>query len=182
VRCLDGLSAAGASWLVVHQAPSGRPDNEVIPPGTTDTIGELCEAARQRGMGILVENFVGFSAALCVRLCDEVRASNLGIVLDLGHAHHTPLDVAAEVRAAAPHLRSLHAHDNHGAASGDEHLPPGYGTIRWRSVIRTLHEVGYGGPFIMEVIPLHEITRGRPPEELAAMCYEAAVAALAQAE
>ncbi len=62
------------------------------------------------------------------------------------------------VRAAGPRLIHVHASDNHGEK--DEHLVPGKGTIPWDGVTKALREIGFDGPFTVE---LRDYTRGETP-------------------
>jgi len=178
IRCLDGLAAAGVARIVVHQAETGLDDNTRVPPQSVDAVGELCETGGERGVRILVENFGRFPTRLCVDLCRQVDSEHLGIVIDTGHAHHTPLDVADEIRVAGPFLESLHVHDNAGPEAGDQHLPPGFGTIEWPKVLSALGDVGYAGPFMMEIIPFHPPIKDRPAEEVARVSFDAATRVL----
>ena len=54
---------------------------------------------------------------------------NVGVCLDLGHAHIT-VGMAEAVATLGDRIGSVHVHDNHGLK--DEHLWPGDGTIDWR--------------------------------------------------
>ena len=53
---------------------------------------------------------------------------NVGVCLDLGHAHIT-VGTAAAIATLGRRIASVHVHDNHGVK--DEHLWPGDGTIDW---------------------------------------------------
>jgi sugar phosphate isomerase/epimerase len=52
----------------------------------------------------------------------------------------------------------VHASDNRGEK--DEHLVPGKGTIPWNGVATALREIGFDGPFTVE---LRDYTRGENP-------------------
>jgi sugar phosphate isomerase/epimerase len=153
LRCIERLGWLGISNFVVHQiAGSGDGIPVKTPYGIESTI-ELCEAGEECGVRILVENFVNFDSGRCREFVEGTAQGNIGIVFDVGHAHHTPLDAADEVGVCGDMLASLHVHDNHGLATGDEHLPPGQGTVAWPEVLRALRDVHYQGPFMMEVFP-----------------------------
>jgi sugar phosphate isomerase/epimerase len=159
----------------VHQIegpPGGLPERR---PSGLEAVRRLCEAGSECGVRILVENFVQFDCAEVRRFAEDVGSDNVGIVFDVGHAHHTPRSEPDEIAACGDLLVSLHVHDNHGPAAGDEHLPPGYGTTDWPRVLRALAEVGYTGPFLMEVFPRTKGSR----EDAHAFVREAAEAAQA---
>ncbi len=153
LRCIERLGWLGIPNFVVHQVAGSGDEIPVKTPYGIESIVELCEAGEECGVRILVENFVNFDSGRCRQFVEGTAQDNIGIVCDIGHAHHTPLDAADEVGVCGDMLTSLHVHDNHGPATGDEHLPPGLGTVDWPRVLRALEEVGYEGPFMMEVFP-----------------------------
>ena len=57
--------------------------------------------------------------------------NNVGVCLDLGHAHVT-VGVAEAIGTLGARIASVHVHDNHGVK--DEHLWPGDGTIDWATM------------------------------------------------
>jgi len=90
-------------------------------------------------------------------IVDRYPAGRVGVCLDLGHANIQENALNA-VRAAGRRLIHVHASDNHGAE--DDHLVPGKGSIPWSRVIGALREVGFQGPFTVE---LRDFTRGENP-------------------
>ena len=96
----------------------------------------------------------------------------VGICLDLGHAHIQE-NVPNAIRACGDRLIHVHASDNH--AIRDDHFVPGRGSVPWNLAIPALREVGYKGPFTLE---LRDYTRGENPaygsfEEILAECRDA---------
>ena len=68
--------------------------------------------------------------------------NNVGVCLDLGHAHIT-VGTAEAIATLGSRIASVHVHDNHGMK--DEHLWPGDGTIDWpapRSAQGARHAAG----------------------------------------
>ncbi|NNG47418.1 MAG: sugar phosphate isomerase/epimerase, partial [Deltaproteobacteria bacterium] len=74
-----------------------------------------------------------------------------------GHANIED-GVQKAIRESAPRLIHVHASDNHGQK--DDHLVPGRGTIAWSEVFAGLREIGFPGPFTVE---LRDYTRGDDP-------------------
>jgi sugar phosphate isomerase/epimerase len=74
---------------------------------------------------------------------------NVGIALDIGHAHlsDTGLDHAFEL--LKPRIRQLNLHDNHGMR--DEHLWPGSGEIDFANVNRLAASLPAEVPGILEI-------------------------------
>ncbi len=167
-RMIDVLGAMGVEHFVVHHVrPSTLAGDPAAMERGEQSLYELLEEARDAGVVLLIENFGNLAADALVATVEKLEDEWLGIVVDVGHAHHSQLAVSAEseIYTAAPYLRSLHIHDNHGRGAGDEHLPPGWGTIDWASVMRALKDVGYEGPFMLEVIRHTERMLSLSPEK-----------------
>jgi sugar phosphate isomerase/epimerase len=59
-----------------------------------------------------------------------------------------------------PKLTTIHVHDNDGQR--DRHWLPTAGGISWGPFVSCLRSIGYGGPFMMELVP----PRPRTPETI----------------
>jgi sugar phosphate isomerase/epimerase len=154
-RLLDLAAALGARVHVLHVSSRrfAAADPEVrrrVRARDQEIVRDMAHAAGERGLIVGLENG---AAAGQVDYLEEILAAvdqaSLGIALDVGHAHLRGGDPAAAARRLAPHIRHVHLHDNHGAR--DEHLPPGGGTIDWRALLAALHEIGYVGPWMVEL-------------------------------
>ena len=66
-----------------------------------------------------------------------------GICLDTGHAHIAGEDIPAFIAKAGSLLIGTHIADNNGKE--DQHLLPGFGTIRWEDVMKAFRTSGYRG-------------------------------------
>jgi sugar phosphate isomerase/epimerase len=91
-------------------------------------------------------------------LIDAVDRPNVGICLDVGHAHVQGYEMAEAVRQCGERLIATHIQDNDGTR--DAHLAPPRGTIDWSAGIAALSEIGYDGLFNLEIPG----ERGLPPE------------------
>lgn len=116
----------------------------------------LCKHAEDLGVVLLIENQpdrtgrrIGAGIGELLQLIDMVGAPNIGICLDIAHAVVSTGGWEDELRAALPHLRSVHASDTEGVH--DSHLPPGEGTIDWRHVLTALGDANYDGGVVLEV-------------------------------
>lgn len=118
----------------------------------TESLAELADFSRERGIKLAVENGGVFDAKTLKQVIRSLPEPDVGILVDTGHAWKLKLgrDPAQEIREAGGRLFILHIHDNHGEK--DEHLVPGEGTINWRDVLKALGEVGYQGVFMMECV------------------------------
>ncbi len=176
------LAAIGVQHFVVHHVSGPVHRDPSRAERGRQAIEALLPLAEKAGITLLVENFANWPVAKLLPLVQAFDSEYLGIVVDVGHAHHSALPVtpAEEIRLAGQYLRSLHIHDNHGPDSGDEHLPPGWGTIDWPEVLRALKEVDYSGPFMMEVIRHTPAMQSIPPDEAVFVAADAARSVLAQ--
>jgi sugar phosphate isomerase/epimerase len=148
--------AIGARTLVLHreslglETPSSRPD--------FPEIVRLARAARDAGVLLALEN--GWDSlwaldAVLDALGNNPRKSNLGICIDVGHAHLSQDAGRQPVRNYLERYQGalvhLHLHDNAGGL--DDHRLPGQGTIDWSALLETLEDVGYNGPAVLELHP-----------------------------
>ena len=64
--------------------------------------------------------------------------TEVGVLLDTGHAHVNGWDIPAVIKALGKRLKACHLHDNGGA--GDEHLPIGQGSINWEAYFKAIQK------------------------------------------
>ena len=98
-----------------------------------DALGELCDHARTHGLGLAIENHVltganaanerdarliGVTPDELLGILDEVGRTQLGVLLDFGHANVSARTLGADreawVLALAPHALGFHVSDNDG--------------------------------------------------------------------
>jgi sugar phosphate isomerase/epimerase len=173
---LDCAVSVGAEIVVYHAASTGDGDVTAV-AAEIDALRRYAALAERTGLLIAVENLAPAypiaidrrdpsHAPLHVReLVREVDSPAVGIALDLGHAHVTAeLDgfALADVLAAVEdEVVLFHVHDNLGARRGadtppgilplrlDLHMPPGRGTLPWRSLAPLLR--AHRAPLLMEI-------------------------------
>jgi sugar phosphate isomerase/epimerase len=165
---------SGSELLVYHGAQVAGTSSAVA--GEVRSLRAASARAAELGVGIAVENLAPVypgAAHACrdlTAIADLVRAVDspqLGICLDLGHAHiaagladRSALELIGPV---LPHAILWEVHDNFGArwdtprAGGieplrlDLHLPPGAGTVPWRALAPLI--AGHAAPVILEIHP-----------------------------
>lgn len=133
-----------------------------------DALIEVCannlrlagEYAQKKGVKLAIENCDRFEPMADIetlpRLVEKTDSPVVGFCLDSGHAHCCCGNLMEWIEVMGDKLFTTHFHDNRGMrlqALGDEkwitpfgideHLPPGFGTIPWISVIQSLRKVGY---------------------------------------
>lgn len=130
-------------YLVLHAGVVGEAFDEHKFEGALTSIEHLRAFAKPLGVRLLVENIPNelTTPEKLVELIRTLHYDDIGVCLDLGHAHLEP-GVEAAIETLKPLIRSVHVHDNHGMK--DEHLWPGEGTIdfpRTMELLRTAPQV-----------------------------------------
>jgi len=150
--CLS-LASDFARLAVVHPghlSPLGKQLPDAAWEQNILGIQHICDHAADLDMTVAVENMVNIESLLgrvpseIAGIMETVDRSNLGFVLDVGHANtNGNVEDFLKMKDQVIHA---HIHDNHGER--DEHLPIGSGTVNWRRVMQTFN--GYSGRFVTE--------------------------------
>ena len=141
-------------YLVVHL---GVPD--VQKPGQGEnsreaarrSIEALAEMAERAGVQIALEiipNALSTAESLVKLIEDDLEDIEVGICVDVGHAHIMG-DVSDAIECCSGHILTTHLHDNRGKS--DDHLTPGQGSIDWPATLMEFQKVGYDGVWMFEV-------------------------------
>jgi sugar phosphate isomerase/epimerase len=106
--------------------------------------------AHPLGVRLLVENLLSEAATPThlLLILEMGHLPNVGVCLDVGHAHIT-VGVAEAIVTLGSHIGSVHVHDNHGLK--DEHLWPGDGTIAWPDAVKALKALATPPATVLEV-------------------------------
>ena len=129
-RALEVAEQIPLRFLVVHLGDRDDTWGLRALEHSITAIEHLRAFAAPLGVRLLVENLEGEVAtpAHLVEILTSGHFTDLGVCLDVGHAHIGE-GVAPALSTLRDRLRSSHLHDNHG--DKDEHLWPGEGTIDW---------------------------------------------------
>ena len=102
------------------------------------------------GVKLLVENLLSepTTPEHLVTILEMGHLKNVGVCLDLGHAHLT-VGVADAIATLGDRICSVHVHDNHGMK--DEHLFPGDGTIDWTATVAALKHLAAPPATVLEL-------------------------------
>ncbi|MGH9606010.1 MAG: sugar phosphate isomerase/epimerase family protein [Terracidiphilus sp.] len=102
------------------------------------------------GVRLLVENIMSdpTTPEHLVLMLQMGHLTNVGVCLDLGHAH---IDggIGPAVGVLGERIASVHVHDNHGLK--DEHLWPGEGTIDWPAAGEALKGLAKAPAAVLEI-------------------------------
>ena len=106
--------------------------------------------AHPLGVRLLVENLLSevTTPQHLVAILEMGRLNNVGVCLDVGHAHIT-VGTAEAFRAFGARIDSVHVHDNH--AVKDEHLWPGDGTIDWPGTAEAIKALATTPAIVLEL-------------------------------
>lgn len=168
-RVFEATALLGAKVTVMH--PVAPPGLEGDTPACLERnlafFARQADAAEAVGVTIAMENMLSTrrqDGTVLWRCCtgmdelcelhDRLDRPNVGICLDVGHAHYMGLPLDACVRQIGSRLIALHIHDNN--RHDDQHLIPYMGTLDWESLYRGLRETRYAGIFTLEVLHASE--------------------------
>jgi len=136
--------------LVIHL---GDKDDEWSPRTVEyalTALEHLGAFARPLGARPLVENLLSepTTPEHLVEILETGHLDQIGVCLDLGHAHMT-VGVPAAIANLGGRIVQVHAHDNHGLK--DEHLFPGDGTIDWPATTAALNTLATPPAIVLEL-------------------------------
>jgi sugar phosphate isomerase/epimerase len=163
-RSIHGAVILGAKYWVVHPImPYGLQEANTEDAPKTKALNlefmrELLVTAKQEGVTICLENmpFPDFSLSTPTAIMEIVREINdpsFAMCLDTGHTNvckewPSPAQV---IREYGQYVKVLHVHDNH--KRRDEHLPPFFGSIKWKDFYKALCEIDFNGVLSLECAP-----------------------------
>lgn len=121
----------------------------------TQSIRQLHEVAKDFGLRIAIENVPQKYGAIMKtpedfqRLYKETGLTDIGIVLDIGHANLTN-QIQPFLQQFPDRIKHLHLSDNMGET--DEHLGIGYGKIDWQQLTAQLKNMRFEGIIMIESV------------------------------
>ncbi|MBU1050099.1 sugar phosphate isomerase/epimerase [Candidatus Bipolaricaulota bacterium] len=151
---IDFAQTLGARTLVLHSESLGLAVEDDRPDWPE--IARITQYAADRNVRLALENLQDTIWALdrvLEEIGDDPERTNLGICIDIGHAHQSEDagrdSVTNYLERYAAQLAHLHLHDNRGET--DDHFLPGEGTVDWPHVLKVLLRLGYSGTAAFEV-------------------------------
>jgi sugar phosphate isomerase/epimerase len=149
-RALESAERIPFKNMVVHL---GERDDSWSPRSieyANIALEHLGAFARPLGVRLLVENLLSevTTPQHLVLILELGRLNEVGVCLDLGHAHIT-VGVGEAIATLGKRIVSVHVHDNRGEK--DEHLWPGDGTIDWPATAKALKELAAPPAAVLEI-------------------------------
>jgi len=119
-------------------------------------IGSCSDFAKDYGITVCVENTPYasgfFDTPTKMRdLLEDISKSNLRVRLDPCHCNVSKTSFEDFCEAFKGKIASVGLHDNNGDA--DSHLPIGQGTVKHKTAIESLRQVGYDDTLTIEILP-----------------------------
>lgn len=162
-RSIRRAGQLGVRWVVLH--PGSHPDAGADPEmmewtrrRNLEVFQGFLKTAEEWGTGIAIENMIGrnrhggrfgVTTADLLWLVDALDSDRVGVCWDTGHALLSNIPQGTALRAIGTRLVALHIADNDG--NMDRHWAPYRGKVNWHDVMTALHDIGYAGPFNLEV-------------------------------
>lgn len=149
-RAIAVAEIAPFRFLILHPGIVRDPADEAQFEAAMSSIEHLRAFAAPLGVRLLLENIPNelSEPAKLMELIAALHYDDLGICLDLGHAHLNP-GVEASLTTLAPRICEVHVHDNHGMK--DEHLWPGEGTIDFQRTMELLRQAQLSPTLVLEI-------------------------------
>ena len=162
-KFIDLAAFFEAEIVVVHdghlprefvESPAKDKFLEMATQNLKETLYELAEYGRQKGVKIALENAPPKSDYALVwnaenqsQILQELNHPYLGALVDIAHASLHGLDVLTYLKEMKPWLMEIHAHNNNGEL--DDHLGLPTGIIDYKTILQ--NPVVNNIPFIMEI-------------------------------
>jgi sugar phosphate isomerase/epimerase len=149
-RAIEAAEHIPLKHVVIHLGERDDTWSQRTIEYSLTALEHLGAFARPLGVRLLVENLLSdaTSPEHLMSILEIGHLDNVGVCLDLGHAHITVGTVDA-VKALGSRVVSLHVHDNHGTK--DEHLWPGDGTIDWDATAKALEALDTPPATVLEI-------------------------------
>lgn len=154
-RALEAAEQIPITAAVLHLGLKDESWNTRALENSLTAIEHLKAFAHPLGVRILLENLQNdvTTPEHLLEILKVGHFGNVGICLDVGHAHlglpasNKGIDEAFEL--LAPRVGQLHLNDNHGLK--DDHLWPGAGSIDWKSLAKHIATLPANTPGILEI-------------------------------
>ena len=149
-RALESAEHIPLRYLVVHLGDRSDTWSPRSMEYALTALEHLGAFAGPLGVRLLVENILNEpTTPEHLQLVLQMgHLDNVGVCLDLGHAHINP-GIQEAVGVLGDRIVSLHVHDNHGVR--DEHLWPGQGTVDWPAVNAALKALAKPPAAVLEI-------------------------------
>jgi D-psicose/D-tagatose/L-ribulose 3-epimerase len=155
-HCVDFAAAVGSTLVSGPMyAPTGQ--TRLLDAGAraaqwaraTQSLAQVAEHARAANVRLAVEPLNRFETDLVntveqgIRLCADVGADNVGLLLDTFHMNIEEKSLPAAITTAGPRVFHFQASEN-------DRGTPGSGHIAWEEIVAALRGIDYAGSVVVE--------------------------------
>jgi sugar phosphate isomerase/epimerase len=149
-RALEAAEQIPFKNLIVHLGEREDAWSQRTLDYSLTALEHLGAFAKALGVRVLAENLTNdvTTPEHLMTILEMGHLDNIGVCLDLGHAHIT-VGVPDAISVLGNRIVSLHVHDNHGAKN--EHLWPGDGTINWKDTAERLKALANPPAAVLEI-------------------------------
>ena len=151
-RALETAELIPFRHLIIHLGEASDSWSPRTLEHALTALEHLGAFAHPLGVRLLVENLLSepTSPERLMNILQIGHLNNIGVCLDMGHAHLT-VGVVEAIATLGKRIASVHVHDNHGIK--DEHLWPGDGTIDWPTALTALQGIASSPARVLEIHP-----------------------------
>lgn len=155
-RALESAEQIPFAHMILHLGERNETWDTRTLENSLTAVEHLRAFARPLNVQILLENLENDVAQPehLVEILNVGHFQDIGVCLDLGHAHLSG-GIDAAISIFGERVRSLHVHDN--ARDRDAHLWPGEGTIRWPETMQGLAQLPQPIGAVLEISSSQEI-------------------------
>lgn len=149
-RALEAAEQIPFKHLILHLGEREDSWSQRTLDYAMTALEHLGAFASALGVRLLVENLTNdvTTPEHLITILDLGHLDNVGVCLDLGHAHIT-VGIPDAVSVLGNRIITTHVHDNHGMK--DEHLWPGDGTINWQDTAKLLNALANPPAAVLEI-------------------------------
>jgi sugar phosphate isomerase/epimerase len=149
-RALEAAELIPFQNLILHLGERNDGWSQRSIEYSQNALEHLGAFAHPLGVRLLVENINSepTTPEHLLTILELGHLKNVGVCLDLGHAHMAA-GVSGAISTLSARIASVHAHDNHGLK--DEHLWPGEGNIQWPAAVKALKALPVQPPIVLEI-------------------------------
>jgi sugar phosphate isomerase/epimerase/mannose-6-phosphate isomerase-like protein (cupin superfamily) len=162
-RLIPLAPAMGTRTFVISSGPIDRENRRQQRATVLGRLRELAKVAEEAGVVLALEPEPGLaveSTREMMQLIWNIESPSLRINLDIGHAFLTDGDLVESIRQAAKLI--VHAHIDDMAGGQHRHLIPGEGEIDLAAVMTAFLEIGFEGPFVVDLFDLDPVEAATP--------------------
>jgi D-psicose/D-tagatose/L-ribulose 3-epimerase len=155
-HCVDFAAAVGSPLVSGPMyAPTGQArlldaaERAAQWARATDSLAQVAEHARAANVRLAVEPLNRFETDLVntveqgLRLCADVGADNVGLLLDTFHMNIEETSLPTAITTAGPRVFHFQASEN-------DRGTPGSGHVAWAEVVAALRGIDYAGSVVVE--------------------------------